>query len=245
MGNECKQCTQDAQSVIIQNQQIIQTQPHQYSFGMNHIDDDINFEFSSIDLPTIPQFGLEQKKIKADFLPPQALNVVTDHFSMTQSDNEDNEESFKQQINEETGCNKQIQRFQSGEENFTPFQSISKGNIIGSNLTTSSELQIQQQQSSRSIQKQRQLIWDSRTVNQELKQKKNFLSNSGIKFIEFEQKSLKKDVQRRNIQKKRSDSLIKKYEQKILNPSSKKDEIYSQLINHHKYLQKCVLDEYD
>ncbi|CAD8059715.1 unnamed protein product [Paramecium sonneborni] len=246
MGNECKQCKQDSQSVILQTQQIIQTQSHQYSFGMNHIDNDINFEFSSLDIHSVPQFGLEQKKIKANLLPPQALSIVSDQFTMTQSENE---ESLEQQNDWEANCQQQIQRFTSEEENFISFQSINQGNIIGNNQTTSSELQIQlqqQQQSYRSIQKQRLLIWDSRTVNQELKQKKKIISNSEIQFNKFDQKYFaQNDVERRNILKRKNDTLIKKNEKKIINSNSKKDEFQCQQINRRTFLQKSVFNDYD
>ncbi|CAD8144733.1 unnamed protein product [Paramecium pentaurelia] len=247
MGNECKQCTQDVQSISIPTQQNIITQSHQYSFGMNQLDNDINFEFSSIDIPTVPQFGFEQQKIKADLFPPQALRVVTEDSNMSLLDCE---ETVEQQIKEDIDCAKQIKRFQSQEDYYNAQQSNRMRYMNGSNLTASSEAQIQQQQQSqRSIQKQRQLVWDCRTINKELQQKKKDNSNSMNHLIQTDQQGLTgREKPKRKThtpyqfnKQSEEQNQTKLNEKKNFHPKPKKDEFVQQKA---KYLQQSQSSEF-
>ncbi|CAD8141970.1 unnamed protein product [Paramecium pentaurelia] len=249
MGNECKQCTQDVQSIDFQSQHNIITQSNQYSFGMNCVDHDINFEFSSIDNPTVPQFGLESLKIKADLLPPQALKVSFEDSNISLLDLE---ETIEQQVNQEINCTKLLSRFQSQEENSIVQQKIKMKQITGSNLTTSSEVQLQQlQPSQRSIQKQRQLLWDSRTVNKELKQRKKAHLNSMTQFEQIDyQGSARKEKSMthlpQELNKKKDNNQIKQSEQKIQNLNSTiQDEFLYKQINYQQKMQQKKFLKYE
>ncbi|CAK58340.1 unnamed protein product (macronuclear) [Paramecium tetraurelia] len=257
MGNECKTCTQDARQISIPTQQNIITQSHQYSFGMNCIDNDVNFEFSSVDISTVPQFGFEQQKLKADLFPPQALRAASEDSITSLLDQE---ETIEQQIKEDIRITKQIKRFQSQEEYYNTQQSIRMRYIDGSYLTASSEAQLQQQQQSqRSIQKQRQLIWDCRTVNKELKQKKKESSNqktnpnSKTILLQSDQQGLsEKEKPKRKThtshqlnQAREDDNQIKPNEKRKFHPKIKKDEFVQYKINYQSQSQRSDFLKYD
>ncbi|CAD8137519.1 unnamed protein product [Paramecium octaurelia] len=246
MGNECKQCTTDVQSVGFQSQQNVITQTHQYSFGMNYVDHDLNFEYSSLEVPTVPQFGLEQQKIKADLFPPQALRVASEDSNMSLFDLE---ETVEQQVNSPNNYAKMLEQIQSQEENSIVQYTTKMKQITGSNLATSLEVHIQQQQSSqRSIQKQRQLFWDSRTVNKELQQNKkaNQTFRSQLEYFDQLCSSRKEKTMvyiPLELHKNRNNNNQMKQSEKILNLNQKqKDEFLQQKIIDQQNIQqsKCL-----
>ncbi|CAK88053.1 unnamed protein product (macronuclear) [Paramecium tetraurelia] len=242
MGNECKQCTTDVQSVGFQSQHNVITQSHQYSFGMNCIDHDLNFEYSSLDVPTVPQFGFEQQKIKADLFPPQALRVASEDSNMSFFDLE---ETVEQQINSPNNCAIQLQKNSSQEENSIVQYTTKMKQTAGSNLATSLEVHIQQQQTSqRSIQKQRQLFWDSRTVNKELQQNKK-ANQTFISQLEYFDQLCSSRKEKTmvyiplELNKNRDNKKQMKQSEKNLNLNQKiQDEFLQQKINEHYNIQQ-------
>ncbi|CAD8061549.1 unnamed protein product [Paramecium sonneborni] len=161
MGNQCKECTQELQTQTLKTQQNLQSNNKLFSFG---IENSLHFEYNSINV--VPQFEQPTLKLKVFLTPPTMVRQLSEESFQSLQELDDQKETF--QVCEQQ-MKKQLTRIQSQEQIAQRPSPIRKRNFSESYNVQKPK----KKKSPSNIDKNyRSSLWDSRTINQQLRQAK-------------------------------------------------------------------------
>ncbi|CAD8053614.1 unnamed protein product [Paramecium sonneborni] len=221
MGNQCKQCTQDLQSKTLNTQQNLQSNYKLYSFGLEN---SFHFEYNQIN--GVPQFGQQTRKLKVFLDPPKVVRKLSEESFISPQELEDSKEIFQTCENQ---IKQPLKRVQSEEQIELGPSPIRKRNVSETNNTRKSK---KKKSLSNIAQNQRLLQWDSRIINQQLKQAKQTFKYSQTQqsqqFQNLESQNGEKNSKKKNLSNLSKKDQVRNKSQTSSNIQYQSPNIYQQ-----------------